>query len=128
MNTKLTYKIKDIINKSEYIDVTIKHKIQGNDVKITNANVKFRYEPKEDKAYLSFGNSEEYTICEVEDALINEVIINGESLSIETNEKSYHCSPNKDYLYVQKKTYIIKGKSTMANIINNNEFINRSRK
>lgn len=99
MNNKLTYKIKDIINKNEYTDVIIKHKIKGDDLKISNANVIFRYEPKIDKAYLSFGNSEEYTVCEVEDASINEVIINDESLSIETNEKSYYCYINKEKLY-----------------------------
>lgn len=100
MNNKLTYKIKDVINKNEYTDVIIKHKIEGNDVKISNANVKFRYEAKANKAYLSFGNSDEYTVCEVEDSSINEVIINDDSLSIETNEKSYYCYINKDKLYV----------------------------
>lgn len=99
MNKKLTYKIKDIINQNEYTDVIIKHKTEGNDVKISNANVRFRYEPKADKAYLSFGNSEEYTVCEVEDALINEVTIDGDSLSIETNEKRYYCYISDEKLY-----------------------------
>lgn len=99
MNNKLTYKIRDIINKNEYTDVIIKHKIEVDNVKITNANVKFRYEPKEDKAYLSFGNSEEYTVCEVEDNGINEVIINEGSLSIKTDEKMYYCYISKEKLY-----------------------------
>ncbi|MDY3374194.1 MAG: hypothetical protein SOX50_13090 [Terrisporobacter othiniensis] len=99
MNNKLTYKIKDVINKNEYTEVIIKRKIEGDDLKISNANVRFRYESKIDKAYLSFGNSEEYTVCEVEDPSINEVIINDESLSIETNEKSYYCYINKEKLY-----------------------------
>ncbi|WP_158540658.1 hypothetical protein [Romboutsia weinsteinii] len=44
-------------------------------------------------------NSEEYTVCEVEDASINEIIINDESLTIETNEKSYYCYISKEKLY-----------------------------
>lgn len=99
MNNKLTYKIKDVINKNEYKDVIIKHKIEGDDVQINNANVRFRYDAKEDKAYLSFGNSEEYTVCEVEDSKINEVIIDSDSLSIETNEKSYYCYISDEKLY-----------------------------
>lgn len=99
MNNKVTYKIKDIINKNEYTDVIIKHKIEGHDVKINDANVRFRYEVKTDKAYLSFGKSDEYTVCEVEDENINEVIINDGSLSIETDEKSYYCYINKDKLF-----------------------------
>ena len=99
MNNKLTYKIKDIINKNEYTDVIIKHKTDRKDIKISNANVRFRYEPKVDKAYLSFGDSEEYTVCEVEDESINEIVINDESLTIETNEKSYLCYINKEKLY-----------------------------
>lgn len=54
MNNKLTYKIKHIINKNGYTDIIIKHKIDTKDIKISNANVKFRYEPNTDKAYLSF--------------------------------------------------------------------------
>ncbi|MGL5312405.1 MAG: hypothetical protein ACRC92_04055 [Peptostreptococcaceae bacterium] len=99
MNNKLTYKIKQVLNKNEYTDVVIKHKIEGDDVKISNANIKFRYEPKTDRGYLSFGNLEQITVCEVEDMGINEVIINDDSLSIETNEKSYYCYINKDKLY-----------------------------
>ena len=99
MNNKLIYKIRHIINKNGYTDIIIKHKTDTKDIKIINANVKFRYEPKIDKAYLSFGNSEKYTVCEVEDASINEIIINDESLSIETDEKIYLCYINKEKLY-----------------------------
>ncbi len=99
MNNKLTYKIKEVLNKNEYTDVLIKHKIEGDDVKISNANIKFRYEPKVDRGYLSFGNLQDVAICEVEDRGIIEVIVNDDSLSIETNEKSYYCYINKDKLY-----------------------------
>lgn len=99
MNTKLTYKIKDIINKNEYTDVIIKYKIEGDDIKINNSNVRFRYEAKVDKAYLSFGSTEEYTVCEVEDESINEVIIEEGSLGIEINEKSYYCYRSDEKLY-----------------------------
>ena len=99
MNNKLIYKIRHIINKNGYTDIIIKYKTDTKDIKIINANVKFRYEPKIDKAYLSFGNSEKYTVCEVEDASINEIIINDESLSIETDEKIYLCYINKEKLY-----------------------------
>lgn len=99
MNNKLTYKIKDIINTNEYTDVIIKHKIEGDDIRINNANVRFRYDAKEDKAYLSFGNADEYTVCEVEDTRIIEVIIEKDSLRIETNKKSYYCYTNDEKLY-----------------------------
>ncbi len=99
MNNKLTYKIKHIINKNGYTDIIIKHKIDTKDIKISNANVKFRYEPNTDKAYLSFWNSERHIVCEIEDARINEIIINDESLSIETDEKIYLCYINKEKLY-----------------------------
>ncbi len=60
MNNKLTYKIKEILTKDEYTDIIIKHKNEDKDVKISDAKTRFRYEPKLDKAYLSFGNENEY--------------------------------------------------------------------
>ena len=114
MNNRLTYKIRDLINRNEYTDVTIKHKNDNEDIKISDANVKFRYEPKIDKAYLSFGNKDEYTVCEVEDSRINEVTIEKESLIIETNEKSYHCYIDKSKLYYQNKRIELVQKFTVT--------------
>ncbi len=99
MNNKLTYKIKEILTKNEYTDIIIKHKNEDKDVKISDAKTRFRYEPKLDKAYLSFGNKNEYTVCEVEDESINEVVINDELLIIESDEKAYYCYINKEKIY-----------------------------
>ena len=99
MNNKLTYKIQDIIKKNEYTEIIIKHKVDGKEVKIQNANIKFRYEPERDKGFLSFGKSKIETVCEVEDASINEVIVYNDALSIETDGKSYYCYQDLNRLY-----------------------------
>lgn len=99
MNNKLTYKIQDIITKNEYTEIIVKHKNDGEEKIIRNANIKFRYEPEQDKGFLSFGKSKIDTVCEVEDAAINEVIVYNDSLSIETDEKSYYCYQDQDKLY-----------------------------
>ncbi|SCH85720.1 MULTISPECIES: hypothetical protein [unclassified Romboutsia] len=99
MNNKLTYKIKEVLTKNEYTDIIIKHKLEDTELKLSDSKVRFRYEPKEDKAYLSFGNENQYTVCEVEDGNINEIIINDELLVIEADEKYYHCYLNKDKIY-----------------------------
>ncbi|MDA3732004.1 hypothetical protein PBV87_10980 [Niameybacter massiliensis] len=99
MTNKLTYKIKEIITSKEYTDVIIKHKHDNYDVEISSAKIKFRYEPKVDKSCLSFGDSNGYTVCEVEDKNINEVILLEDSLSIETDEKIYYCYIDKKKLY-----------------------------
>lgn len=100
MNNKLTYKIQDILTTNEYKDVIVKHKINDEEINIKDANIKFRYEPEKDKAYLSFGQSSESTICEVEDKSIKEVILYEDSLSIETKEKSYYCYKDKEKIYL----------------------------
>lgn len=99
MNNKLTYKIQEILSKNDYSEVIIKNKNSKEEVRIKDANTKFRYEPKKDKGYLSFGNSKEYTVCEVDDESIKEVIVNNDSLSIETEEKSYYCHQDRDKLF-----------------------------
>ena len=99
MDNKLTYKLKDIISKNRYTEVMIKEKQTGKELEISNACIRFRYEPKADRSYLCFGDKGESSICEVQDENINEVMINNESLSIETNEKNYYCYINKEKLY-----------------------------
>lgn len=99
MTNKLTYKLKDIITKNEYTDVTIKHKLSGEEVLISSAKIKFRYEPKTDSSCLSFGDTNEHPVCEVSDENITEVTLTGDSLNIETEEKIYCCFIDKRRLY-----------------------------
>ena len=99
MNNKLTYKIQEILSKNDYTEVIIKDKNSKEEVSIKDANTKFRYELKKDKGYLSFGSSQEYTVCKVDDESIKEVIVNNNFLSIETEEKSYYCKQDRDKLF-----------------------------
>lgn len=99
MNNKLTYKLQDIVVKNQYVEVIIKNKIKDEEISINDAHIFFRYEPKKDIGYLSFGKSKESTVCEVNDESINEVIVYDDSLSIETNEKIYYCYKDKDKIY-----------------------------
>lgn len=96
MKNKLTYKIQNILVENDYTEVIVKHKQNNEEVTIQNTQIKFRYEPKRDKGCLSFGKSKEDTVCEVSDESITEVIVYNDSLSIETEEKSYYCYQSKD--------------------------------
>lgn len=99
MINKLTYKIQNTLLNNEYTDIIVKNKTSNKEVSIKNANIKFRYEPIQDKGYLSFGECRESTICEVEDKSIIEVVIYNDSLKIETNEKSYYCYKSAEKKY-----------------------------
>ena len=99
MNNKLTYKIQDILIKNEYTDIKVIEKTTNQESYVKDANIRFRYEPQEDKGYLSFGECRKSTVCEVEDKSIKEVILYDDSLKIETKEKSYYCYKNKEKMY-----------------------------
>ena len=99
MDNKLTYKIQNILAKNEYREIKVKHKDNSDEINIQNAEIKFRYEPKKDKGYLSFGNTKEGTVCEINDESIDEVIVYNDSLIIETKLKSYYCYQNQDKLF-----------------------------
>ena len=47
--------------------------------------------PKEDKSYLNFTDAKESTGFELAESDINEVIIDNDSLTIETDDKTYYC-------------------------------------
>ncbi|MBO3444723.1 MULTISPECIES: hypothetical protein [Clostridia] len=96
MKNKLTYKIQNILVENDYTEVIVKHKQNNEEVTIQNAQIRFRYEPERDKGCLSFGKSKEDTVCEVSDKSIKEVIVYNDSLSIETEEKSYYCYQSQD--------------------------------
>ncbi len=89
MKDKLTYKLQNIILDSEYTEITIKNKLENRDVNIRDADIKFRYEPQNNKGYLNFGECNGSKLCEIEDKSINEVILNKDSLIIYKNEKVY---------------------------------------
>lgn len=99
MNSKLTYKIQNILLQNEYTEITIKDVIKNEEINIKNSSIKFRYEPEKDKGYLSFGGFKNSSLCEIRDDRIKEVIINDDSLSLKTNEKTYNFYKNKDKMY-----------------------------
>ncbi|MGL5316204.1 MAG: hypothetical protein ACRC92_23300 [Peptostreptococcaceae bacterium] len=89
MNDKLTYKLQKILLENEYTEARIITKLENREVNINNASIKFRYEPQMDKGYLSFGECNNTKVCEIEDMSINEVILENDSLAIETDKKRY---------------------------------------
>ncbi|WP_195940059.1 hypothetical protein [Romboutsia sp. 1001713B170131_170501_G6] len=99
MTDKLTYKIQNLLLTNEYTDIKVSNKVNGEEMNIKEANIKFRYEPKEDKGYLSFGECKNTTVCEVEDSAIDEVVVYDDSLRIETKEKTYYCYKDSDKMY-----------------------------
>lgn len=99
MNSKLTYKIQNILLQNEYTEITIKDVIKNEEINIKNASIKLRYEPETDKGYLSFDDFKDSSLCEIGDDCIKEVILNNDSLSLKTNEKIYSFYKNKDKMY-----------------------------
>lgn len=99
MKNKLTYKIQYILLKNEYREVKVESKIEGRVVNIKNADIKFRYESKKDKGYLNFGECNGNKLCEIEDNIINEVVLNKDHLIIEINEKTYKLYEDSNKIY-----------------------------
>jgi len=91
MINKLTYEISKILIANDYIEIIVKDKKSNKKVDIQFACIKFRYIPKEDKSYLNFTDAKESTGFELGESDINEVIIDNDSLTIETDDKTYYC-------------------------------------
>ena len=91
MINKLTYEISKILIANDYIEIIVKDKKSNKKVDIQFACIKFRYIPKEDKSYLNFTDAKASTGFELAESDINEVIIDNDSLTIETDDKTYYC-------------------------------------
>ncbi|RDY26321.1 hypothetical protein CHL78_014160 [Romboutsia weinsteinii] len=90
MINKLTYKIVDILINNEYTEIIEKNRRTNEERNIEGTKIKFKYEHEGNKGYLSVGKSKEDTIFEVEDICVEEVILDDESVTVETKEKSYY--------------------------------------
>lgn len=99
MKDKLTYKIQDILLENEYTEVKIKNKLEDREVYIKDASIKFRYESQSDKGYLNFGECNGSKLCELADDKIDEVILNKDCLTINTNENVYSLYKDINKMY-----------------------------
>jgi len=99
MINKLTYEISKILIANDYIEIIVKDKKSNKKVDIQFACIKFRYIPKEDKSYLNFTDAKESAGFELAESDINEVIIDNDSLTIETDDKTYYCYEGYDPVY-----------------------------
>ncbi|MGL4336721.1 MAG: hypothetical protein ACRCST_07485 [Turicibacter sp.] len=99
MINKLTYKIQEILSKNNYTEVVIKQKLNGESVTINDAAITFRYTPESDKGCLSFGKSSGENVCQISDEKIKEVIVSSDAITIETDERTYHCYQNVGQLF-----------------------------
>ncbi|WP_042276509.1 hypothetical protein [Faecalimicrobium dakarense] len=91
MKNKLTYKIGNILIENGYREIIVKDKRSIEESEIQYACIKFKYKAKKDEGYLTFGTSKQNTLFEIAEDTIEEVIIDNDSITIETEDKTYYC-------------------------------------
>lgn len=89
MNCKVTYKIRDILTANYYKEIEVRNKKDNKVYKLSKAEIKFIYNPENDKAYLSFGLTEDDIVLKIEEESIRQVILEENSVIVETDDKSY---------------------------------------
>ena len=85
----MTYKIRDILTENCYKEIEVKANGNKTVLKLSKAEIKFIYIPKNDNAYLSFGVTEDGNTLKIYEESIKEVILEESSVIVKTDDKSY---------------------------------------